>query len=323
MTDRIDVSARVARLRQPARPPGTPLTGDRFLAAAEEHMAHFREALIYKSVRRDYDEKLEKVDAGYGRWLDGLLTWLKSEYDVGDAPILDFGCGTGLLTVLMNSLGHTAIGLDLHERHLSMGRLLARENGMDGDAMFVASRSRTLPFEDGAFGIITLFSVVEHLDDDVMSWLLPELARISRGVVFTLFPNRWKPLDDHTQLRFVCWMPRALAVPYIRARGPKYAYHISDDGTWDVVSRGFYAASRKFREAGFTVGFPPDEHVFPSLEQVPPLRGFGKHTRNGLIGIPYPVRTLQRMGVPRQAFYPYLNLVFESPNARRRKPAGG
>ena len=76
-------------------------------------------------------------------------------------------------------------------------------------------------------------------------------------------------------------------------------------------------------EAGFSVNFPPDEYVFPSLEQVPPLRGIGKHVGGRLIGIPYPVGLMQRLGKPRQAFYPYLNLVFESPALQSRRRTGG
>jgi hypothetical protein len=112
----------------------------------------------------------------------------------------------------------------------------------------------------------------------------------------------------------VTWLPRFLAVPYIRLRGPRYQYHISADGSWDVVSRGLYASARPFVRAGFRLEFPPDEHVFPPLQQAPPLRGIGKTVRIGqrqrFVGVPYPTRLAARLGVPRQAFYPYLNLVF-------------
>lgn len=291
------------------------LRGERYLAACEELLAVHRGTLIYDSVMRDNEEKLGHVDAGYARWLDGLMTSLKETYGVADLPVLDFGSGMGTLTVLMNRLGHRAVGVELQSEHLRISRILAEENGLDGDATFVLSSENRLPFDDGAFGIITMFSVLEHIDDATLDALLPELRRVCRGAIYALFPNRWKIHDDHSKLRFVTWLPRSVAVPYIRMRGARHQYHISDDGTWDVVSRGMFSAARPFERAGFRLAFPPDEHVFPPLDQLPPMRGIGRSMRvagrERFIGLPYPVRAAARMGVPKQAFYPYLNLVFE------------
>lgn len=290
------------------------LSGERYRAECAALLSHCEGSLIYDSVMRDNEEKLGRVDAGYARWLDGLITHLKTTYDVADLPILDFGCGMGSLTVLMNSLGHRAIGAELQADHLRIARVLAGENGMDGEEIFVLSNENRLPFDDDSFGIITMFSVLEHIDDATLDALMPELRRVCRGVIFTLFPNRWKIHDDHSKLRFVTWLPRALAVPYIRLHGPRHQYHISDDGTWDVVSRGMYAAARPFERAGFRLAFPPDDVVFPPLDQLPAMRGIGKTVRIGgrerFIGLKYPIRTAARFGVPPQAFYPYLNLVF-------------
>jgi SAM-dependent methyltransferase len=290
------------------------LRGERYLAECAALLADCKGTLIYDSVMRDNEEKLGRVDAGYARWLDGLIMHLKDAYDVRDLPVLDFGSGMGTLTVLMNALGHRAVGVELQSEHLRISRVLAEENGLNGDEIFVLSDENRLPFDDDTFGIITLFSVLEHIDDATLARLLPELRRVCRGVIFTLFPNRWKIHDDHSKLRFVTWLPRSLAVPYIRLRGRRHQYHISDDGTWDVVSRGMYTAARPFERAGFRMAFPPDEHVFPPLDQLPAMRGIGRVVqvagRPRFIGVPYPLQTAARLGIPRQAFYPYLNLVF-------------
>jgi SAM-dependent methyltransferase len=301
------------------RPPAPipPLRAERYLAECEMMLRNVGGTLIYDSVMRDNREKLGLEDAGYARWLHGLLGWLKTTFASPDLPILDFGCGMGTLTVLMNALGHRAVGAELQSEHLRLGRILAEENGLDGEQVFVRSAENRLPFRDGEFGIITMFSVLEHINDQTLRTLLPEFRRVCRGPVFALFPNRWKILDDHTKLRFVTWLPRSIAVPYIRLRGPRHRYHISDDGTWDVVSRGPFSAARPFRAAGYSLVHPPDEHVFPPLDICPPMRGVGRHVRIGsrtrFLGLPYPVRLAQMMGVPRQAFHPYLNYVFVPP----------
>ena len=124
------------------------LRGERYMEACAELLEHCRGSLIYDSVMRDNEEKLGRVDAGYARWLDGLLTYLKDAYGVADLPILDFGSGMGSLTVLMNSLGHRAIGTELQSEHLRIARILAEENGMNGDETFVLSRENRLPFDD-------------------------------------------------------------------------------------------------------------------------------------------------------------------------------
>jgi SAM-dependent methyltransferase len=139
---------------------GGVLKGERYLEACAELLRDLRGLPIYESVMRGAVEKLGHVDAGYARWLNGLLVYLKQEYGVGDLPILDFGCGMGALTVLMNSLGHRAIGAELQTDHLRTAKLLATENGFDSEQMFVRSAERRLPFSDREFGIVTMFSVL-------------------------------------------------------------------------------------------------------------------------------------------------------------------
>lgn len=297
------------------RDPVAPLRAERFLREATRHLSQWEGTYIHDAILRDYHEKTGQVDGGYGRWLDALIDHLQARYDLHGTRILDFGSGTGELVVRMNVLGHRATGIDLHVPHLRLARILAEENGLD-PSIFVHNEEPRLPFEDGEFGIVTLFSVLEHLSDDVLEWLLPELQRICSGVVFVLVPNRLKVRDDHTGLAFAPWMPRWLATRYIKLWGHRHQYHISDDGSWDVHFRWFRQVVDPFRDAGFTLEFPPDELVFPSLEAAPPIHVIGKQVkivgRTLRLGLPLPYRRALRRGTPRQAFYPYLNLVFRS-----------
>ena len=60
-------------------------------------------------------EKLNVVNAGYFEWMDKFLTYMSNEEKSinpeNKLKILDIGCGTGELVVLMNMLGHEAYGL--------------------------------------------------------------------------------------------------------------------------------------------------------------------------------------------------------------------
>lgn len=139
-----------------------------------------------------------------------MLEVVKQNYNLKGGRILDFGCGSGELTVRMGCLGYEVYGLDVHEDHLALAKILAVENGLSED-IFILNTSNRLPFPDAYLDIITMFSVLEHLDDTTLDWLLPELKRVCRGIVYVLVPNRLKPTDDHSGLRFVPWIPRWLA----------------------------------------------------------------------------------------------------------------
>ncbi|MBV1735320.1 MAG: class I SAM-dependent methyltransferase [Candidatus Desulforudis sp.] len=292
-----------------------PLRAERFLLCALEYMEPFRGTYIYNAIVRDYREKTDQEDAGYGQWLKQLLEFLQINYNLKGSRILDLGCGTGELTVRMRCLGYGAYGLDVHEKHLRLAKILAMENG-SSEEMFILNdlNSNKLPFADTELDIITMFSVLEHLDDSTLNWLLPELKRICRGVVYVLVPNRLKPVDDHTGLRFVPWMPRWLAAGYLKIRSKKHGYFISQGGDWDVYYRSFFRIVSLFRRHGFVLDFPSDEVIYPPLDKAPPITRIGKHlkigSRNIFIGIPLPWRTMMRLGYPKQAFYPYLNLIF-------------
>ncbi|MBT9142995.1 MAG: Ubiquinone biosynthesis O-methyltransferase [Dehalococcoidia bacterium] len=292
-----------------------PLKAKQFFKAALEYMEPLKGTYIYDAITRDYRQKTEQEDAGYGQWLKKLLEFVTKNYNLKGIRILDFGCGTGELTVRMRCLGYEAYGLDVHEKHLRLAKILAVENDLSKE-MFILNKlnSNKLPFEDNEFDIISMFSVFEHIDDSTLSWLLPELKRICRGVVYILVPNRLKPVDDHTGLKFVPWMPRWLAVGYLKIRSKKHGHFISQSGDWDVYYRSFFSIVSLFRRYGFVLDFPPDGVIYPPLDKAPPITRIGKHftlgSRKIFVGIPFPYRTMMSLGYPKQAFYPYLNLIF-------------
>ena len=85
----------------------------------------------------------------------------------------------------------------------------------------VRSDGRELPFADGEFDLGFSNAVVEHVEggDDGRRRFVAELCRVA-GRVFVTTPNRWFPLDPHTLLPFVHWLPRGAARDRaLRARG--------------------------------------------------------------------------------------------------------
>jgi SAM-dependent methyltransferase len=72
---------------------------------------------------------------------------------------------------------------------------------------YVQADGRRLPFDDRAFGVAYSNAVIEHLPDrDEQERLVAELARVADLVVIAT-PNRWFPVEVHTLLPLVHWLP--------------------------------------------------------------------------------------------------------------------
>jgi SAM-dependent methyltransferase len=86
------------------------------------------------------------------------------------------------------------------------------------DVRAVRADGRELPFADGSFDLGFSNAVVEHVAGgrDGQRRFVHELCRVARRV-FVTTPNRWFPLEVHTLLPFVHWLPpgpRARLLPF-------------------------------------------------------------------------------------------------------------
>jgi len=74
----------------------------------------------------------------------------------------------------------------------------------------VRADGRELPFPDGTFDLGFSNAVVEHVAGgrDGQRRFVHELCRVARRV-FVTTPNRWFPLEVHTLLPLVHWLPEA------------------------------------------------------------------------------------------------------------------
>ena len=84
----------------------------------------------------------------------------------------------------------------------------------------VRADGRRLPFADGEFDLGFSNAVVEHVDGgrEGQRRFVHELARVASRI-FVTTPNRFFPIEVHTQLPFVHWLPPAARDRAIRARG--------------------------------------------------------------------------------------------------------
>jgi SAM-dependent methyltransferase len=105
--------------------------------------------------------------------------------------VLDVGCGTGFVMAALEKSGLEAAGIDMHRS------ALLRARARVGGPLF-ASTATTLPFFPD-FDIVTLFDVIEHVDDDVGVLAQARGALMPHGhVVVTVpaGPNLWTTYDE-------------------------------------------------------------------------------------------------------------------------------
>lgn len=78
-------------------------------------------------------------------------------------------------------------------------------------ARYVQGDALDLPFADGEFDIVFSNAVIEHVGGrEQQRRFVEESLRVARRA-FVTTPNRWFPIEVHTRLPLVHWLPDALA----------------------------------------------------------------------------------------------------------------
>jgi hypothetical protein len=74
---------------------------------------------------------------------------------------------------------------------------------------FLQANGLHLPFRDGAFDVVHASAVLEHVGGfKNQIGLIKECARVARKAIFLTTPNRWFPIEFHTVLPLVHWLPK-------------------------------------------------------------------------------------------------------------------
>jgi SAM-dependent methyltransferase len=144
-----------------------------------------------------------------------------SVLDVG-ADELGFGEGGGCGT------------LNFFEEHYPWPERVTALGLQDGERFrarypsvpYVQGDACALPFADGEFDIVFSNAVIEHVGGRRRQRrLVSEAIRVGRSVFITT-PNRRFPVEIHTRLPLVHWLPDAVAHRAYRAAGKEFATDI-------------------------------------------------------------------------------------------------
>ncbi len=76
-----------------------------------------------------------------------------------------------------------------------------------------------LPFADSQFDILFCSAVIEHVGSrENQAEFLKEIARVSKRFFITT-PNRWHPVEFHTLLPFLHWLPQGVHQKLLKMLG--------------------------------------------------------------------------------------------------------
>jgi SAM-dependent methyltransferase len=105
-----------------------------------------------------FDREYFTLHDGKARYLAALTDVLRSHgIDVG--RVLDVGCGFGFFVEALEDRGYEPSGLEISEYACDR----ARER--TGAPIVAGSAERAFPFGAGSFDAVTMFDVIEHLED--------------------------------------------------------------------------------------------------------------------------------------------------------------
>jgi SAM-dependent methyltransferase len=92
---------------------------------------------------------------------------------------------------------------------------------------YVQGDACALPFADGEFDIVFSNAVIEHVGGvERQQELVSEAIRVGSRVFITT-PNRRFPIEVHTRLPLVHWLPDRLAHPVYRVVGKSFATEVN------------------------------------------------------------------------------------------------
>ena len=92
--------------------------------------------------------------------------------------------------------------------------------GLYPDMRFVRANGLNLPFRDRAFDVVHSSAVIEHVGSLVQQCaFVCECCRVARRAVFITTPNRWFPVEFHTVLPLLHWLPKPVFRALMRHTG--------------------------------------------------------------------------------------------------------
>lgn len=163
-----------------------------------EVMDGLEEALAYD--RMDHSEVNRLFVEHLQAWWEANPSPLSSLKE--DSPILDVGCGTGLIPIeaARQLPGVKITGVDLAESMLAIGREHLRKTGLIDRVELIHCDAKKLPFQDETFFAVVSNSIIHHIPAPLAC--LREMVRVCKkgGTLFVRDLFRPESMDELNRL---------------------------------------------------------------------------------------------------------------------------
>jgi SAM-dependent methyltransferase len=101
---------------------------------------------------------------------------------------------------------------------------------------FVMADGLRLPFRDQTFDVVHSSAVIEHVGSlPRQRVFIAECCRVARRAVFITTPNRWFPVEFHTVLPLVHWLPKDVFRALMRRTGRGF---FADERNLNLMTAG-------------------------------------------------------------------------------------
>ncbi|WP_311346157.1 class I SAM-dependent methyltransferase [Blastococcus goldschmidtiae] len=135
---------------------------------------------------------------------EGKVEWLRQRIDANCTVLLVGATAWDGTVVSTNNVVERGV-MEFTEAHA-----LVHDGGDPGLGIpFTVGDACDLPFPDASFDYVVSNAVIEHVGGPARARLmLAESRRVARRGAFHTTPDRWFPIEVHTQLPLLHWLPR-------------------------------------------------------------------------------------------------------------------
>jgi SAM-dependent methyltransferase len=170
-----------------------------------------------------YDDLLVRSNDLYANTKYQIL--LRHLEDARELSVLNAGCGSGELSLLLDAAGHRVVGIDPSPDYVNLARLNAEAAGTDNCTFLVSSIE---DFDsDEQFDCVVATDVLEHVADDRAAFeKLVRLVKPGGIVLITVPAGQWLYGFHDEELghyrRYSRWQLARLVAPYCRIEKLRY-----------------------------------------------------------------------------------------------------
>lgn len=101
------------------------------------------------------------------------------------ATVVDLGCGDGLNTVILASLGADVLSVDISDKSLELTHERARANGVAGRVTLIHSDAAAIPVADAAADRVLCAAILHHVDCVATASQIRRVLKPGGTAVFT------------------------------------------------------------------------------------------------------------------------------------------